>query len=115
MCGPASAKVGTKDHIEAAKESTGVDQSSSSGLFVLSIEHLHGGGGVLLFVGGLCLVFYLAWWCARRGRSVGGQTQQQQQQAVNQVAIPMEPAAPPAPPAPGGGGENAWAPGWRPS
>ena len=111
MCGPTPVKVGTSDTVEATKGGTGIDQSSSTGLFVLSIEHLHGGGGVLLFVIVFVFVFGLAWWCARRRMSVvqPGVQQQQQQQQPAQVVLPLEEAGVAA------GGDQAWAPGWAPT
>ena len=50
MCGPRDVAVDSPTVTTAAGESTGQDRSSAAGIFVLTVEHVHGGGGVLLFV-----------------------------------------------------------------
>ena len=64
MCGPRDVAVDSPEVTTAAGESTGQDRSSAAGIFVLTVEHVHGGGGVLLFVIVIIFALVLAWCCA---------------------------------------------------
>ena len=65
MCGPRDVAVDSPTVTTATGESTGQDRSSAAGIFVLTVEHVHGGGGVLLFVIVIVFALVLAWCCAR--------------------------------------------------
>ena len=65
MCGPRDVAIDSPEVTTAEGESTGQDRSSAAGIFVLTVEHVHGGGGVLLFVIVIIFALVLAWCCAR--------------------------------------------------
>ena len=50
MCGPRDVAVNSPTVTTATGESSGQDRSSAAGIFVLTVEHVQEGGGVLLFV-----------------------------------------------------------------
>merc|ERR1712012_149088 len=66
MCGPRDVAIDSPEVTTAEGESTGQDRSSAAGIFVLTVEHVHGGGGVLLFVIVIIFALVLAWCCARK-------------------------------------------------
>ena len=66
MCGPRDVAVDSPTVTTATGESSGQDRSSAAGIFVLTVEHVHGGGGVLLFVIVIIFALVLAWCCARK-------------------------------------------------
>ena len=66
MCGPRDVALDSPTVTTAGEEATGQDRSSAAGIFVLTVEHVHRGGGVLVFVLILVLALALAWCCARR-------------------------------------------------
>ena len=66
MCGPRDVAIDSPEVTTAEGESTGQDRSSAAGIFVLTVEHVHGGGGVLLFVILIIFALVLAWCCARK-------------------------------------------------
>ena len=66
MCGPRDVALDSPTVTTAGGEATGQDKSSAAGIFVLTVEHVHGGGGVLAFVVVLALALALIWCCARR-------------------------------------------------
>ena len=66
MCGPRDVALDSPTVTTASGEATGQDNSSSTGIFVLTVEHLHGGGGVLAFVLVLAFTLSLLWCCAKR-------------------------------------------------
>ena len=67
MCGPRDVAIDSPVVTTATGEASGQDRSSAAGIFVLTVEHVHGGGGVLLFVLVIVLALALAWCCTRRG------------------------------------------------
>ena len=69
MCGPRDVAVGSPTTTAAGGEGTGQDKSSASGIFVLTVEHVHGGSGVMIFMVFLALTLALIWCCARKGLS----------------------------------------------
>ena len=66
MCGPRDVSLDSPTVTTAGGEATGQDKSSAAGIFVLTVEHVHGGGGVLAFVLVLALTLSLLWCCAKR-------------------------------------------------
>ena len=66
MCGPRDVALDSPTGATAGGEATGQDRSSATGIFFLTVEHVHGGGGVLAFVVVLALALALIWCCARR-------------------------------------------------
>ena len=125
MCGSNSAKVGTSDIMKTSEGGTGVDQSSASGLFVLSIEHLHAGGEVLLFVAIFALACAFVWWCATKRTRLqqqqqGDILQLQQHQQGGALVLPgrEEEAATPtsvSPSTSAAASAPSWTPGWAPT
>ena len=66
MCGQRDVALDSPTVTTAGGEATGQDKSSAAGIFVLTVEHVHGGGGVLAFVLVLALTLSLLWCCAKR-------------------------------------------------
>ena len=60
MCVPRDVALDSPTVTTAGGEATGQD------IFVLTVEQVHGGGGVLAFVVVLALALALIWCCARR-------------------------------------------------
>ena len=126
MCGaspPISAKIATKDKFEVKGEGSGSTTTSSSGFFVLSIEHLHGGGAMLVLAVIFVLGFVVTWCCARRRVSAKeGERVQREQQMENGGSASVSITVDGEKEAEFKEGQGAkreccgkWTPGWRPS
>lgn len=65
MCG-SRAKFKTAEEVSSKGGSTGVDESQSTGLITVSVEHVHGSLASLVIILVVLAVAWLVWWYLRR-------------------------------------------------
>ena len=65
MCG-SRAKIKTAEEVSPKGASTGVDESQSTGLVTVSVEHIHGSLASLVIILVFLFLAWLVWWYLKR-------------------------------------------------